>query len=705
MEIDRLAYNLKEDKESRGKSLLEMLRKVPLVTVDGQGNIQIKGSSNYKIYINGKPNPIMDQDPQIVLRSIPASTIKKVEVITDPGVKYDAEGVGAILNIVTDTQTGDGVTGNISLNASYPLGLNSSLYLALKKGKFGLSTNLVGYMGSQKNMDTYVNYRNYSTGIMSGEAMTADNKYLGLYGNILMSYEIDKKNLLTINTNLRPGKALFESNGETKSFSLRGQEEPTLIGLNKTYNKVNGTYGSVSTGLDYQHSTDLQGELLTFSYRYNYTPNSSDQKYFLSTSDPINNTSKDSKTWNKIDAGMNEHSLQVDYVRPIKSSSIIEAGTKYIYRRSTSEPNNKYFDEESNSWNKTPTSLIDMNGSKFLHSYNIYSAYLAYSYKMNNWSVKTGVRGEIGKLNVEYSNNTKENFGKSYFDWIPEVTLDWKPTQQQQIKVNYNFRINRPNIDMLNPYEKIESNYLIKKGNPKLKPEKYHTVTLSYNLFLPKVITTLSAYYSFANNGIQAHYIQGKNGVQYSTFDNIAKKKNPGFNGFINWSATSWLRLITNFSVNYNQWESKELKKEINSWGSSTWIGAMITLKNDWFININGGFYKGANTLQTKYSTMYYDNYSVSKAFFNQKLTVSMIVSNPFRENIKYTRTTDNGQAISITDIRYPGRTFSLNLSYRFGSLKSQIKRTVRTIENDDIMQNNDSSQGIGGQQGGGRGM
>lgn len=693
IDIDRLAYSMKEDKEAQGKNLLDMLRKVPLVTVDGMGNIQIKGSSNYKIYINGKPSPIMDQDPQVILRSIPASTIKKVEVITEPGVKYDAENVGAILNIVTDTAGGDGISGSVNLSIMYPLTTHTGIFLAAKKGRFGISSNLMGYAGKMDKNRTESLYENYKTASKSIEKNTFTNKYMGLFGNILMSYELTPKDLLTLNTDVRPGK--YENTSDGTNTTISSDHEKTIF----THNETSGNFGSVSTGLDYQHNTNIDGELFTLSYRYNYTPGNSENKFYQTAEDLSN------KIWSKSDARTNEHTIQADYVRPFLKFNIVETGLKYIHRRSSSEPTYKIWDEDTKSWEKDH-SQKGIRGSNFLHYYNIYAAYLSYTYKRDNWSVKGGVRAELGKLNVEYDKLPKANFNKDYFDWIPELNFDFKPTQQQQLKFNYNFKLNRPGISALNPYESVNSPYSISQGNPDLEPEKRHNISISYNLFMPKFMMTLTGFYQFTNNSIIQYYEQDKVNpmIRRSKYGNAAKSFIPGLSAFVNWSVTDWLRFISNVNISYNKWESQKLETNVSGWSGTSWLGAMLTFKNDWFINLNGGFYKAAKELQTSSNAVFFNSFSVMKSFMKQKLTVGLTISNPFTKEIKMRSRIRNSLSFEESNRYMRRRTIMLNVNFRFGGMKSQVKRTERTIVNDDIKeisnqsnQNNGNGGGIGG--------
>lgn len=679
MDIDRMSYAMNEDAEAKKKNLFEMLRKVPLVTVDGKGNIQVKGSGSYKILLNGKPSPIADQDPKMILKSIPASTVKKVEVITEPGVKYDSEGVDAVINIVTDQTTGDGIMGNVSLDFGLPLSLSSSLYLAMKKGKFGMNLVFSGNAGSQGTSYTVSDYKNFVADTRLHQDYESKNKYLGGFGNILLSYEIDTLNLITLSSSFSP--YYFKNNSNSK---IDDYKQDILLSSKLNQNKSASVMGSVNTSLDYQHSTKREGELLTASYRLNYTPNNSDDKQIR-----IGELSdgRDYKTWGKSDAYMQEHTMQLDYVLPLQDKHQIESGLKYIYRLSHSDPVYKEFDYGINDWKPIDNGTNPLNNTLFKQYYQIFTVYSAYTYKLKSFSAKAGLRAEWGRSKVEYEKVHSANFRKNHFDWIPEVRLSFRPGMSQQLTLSYGFRVRRPSIGQLNPYVTVLSPYLTMEGNPDLNPTKVHSITLNYSLFTSKVQLYLTPSFTFSNNAIESYYkVDDQNSnMQHYKYDNIGKTRSYAINAYLSWSPWSWMRYSLGGNVNYSVYNSSLVEDKVKSVNAYLYSGLYFNLPKDWSFEINGGLYSPGKGLQTEGKVTYSDNYMVSKSFNDDLWSIDFSVQSPFTKYRKSRTTTTTSISEKIQEQRYLARTFSIGITFNFGHLDSAVKRTERSINNDDL--------------------
>ncbi|MDD4405864.1 MAG: hypothetical protein PHO36_13995, partial [Parabacteroides sp.] len=262
VEVDKITYNLDEDPEAVTSNTLEMLRKVPMVTVDGEDKIQLKGSTNFKIYMNGKPSNLISNNPGDVLKSMPANSVKNIEVITEPGAKYDAEGVGGIINIITKSSM-QGYTGTVRANANTLGSVGGGAYVSAKVGKLGITGNFnYNYRNSP-----YNDFNSYRENFTSKEMkyLTQDgrskNKGPMQYGYLELSYEIDTLNLLSLSANRFNGKS--NNISETDEI-MRNEGLETIYQFRRNSNSRN-TFGGTEVNLDFQHSTSRKDELLTFS--------------------------------------------------------------------------------------------------------------------------------------------------------------------------------------------------------------------------------------------------------------------------------------------------------------------------------------------------------------------------------------------------------------------------------------------------------
>lgn len=703
-DIDKIEYNVQDDPDSKSNSVLEMLRKVPLVTVDGEDNIKVNGSSSFKVYVNGKPNNMMSNNPTEVLKSMPANSIKHIEVITNPGPKYDAEGVGGILNIVTVGSGLEGYTATFSGNASN-MGAGGGLFGTIKSGKLTVSAR---YNYNYNNRP-----RSYSGGtrrtvgdITEGSSdldYSGDSKGHGSFqsGSMEASYEIDTLRLITMSFGLWGGGN--KSNGITKTFATMpgtGDELYRYVSNSRS----NSSWYSIDGGVDYQRMFHVKDRMLTFSYKINTSPQSSDSystyndmhavtdwQDFLKRLYDLNNDGSQNTT---------EHTFQADYTTPIGKIHTLEAGAKYILRDNSSED-----DRYQRVVGTTGDYLLDEeHSSHYKHQNDILAAYLGYGLKLKKISGRLGLRYEHTKQDVKYLLGRGDDFNKNFDDVVPSASIGYKLTDMSNLRFGYNMRIYRPGIWYLNPYLDDSNPTNISQGNSYLDSEKSHSLNLSYSNFTQKFNINLSARYSFTNNSIERVTKQVKDteieGLQdptgkevlYSTYQNIGKSKNASVSAYVNWNATSNTRIYANLYGNYTYMEGADGLKN-DGWNLFAYGGAQQSLPHDWRISLNVYGQTPWIMLQGKGSSFFDYGVSVNKSFLDKRLTLSAFASNFFK---KYTSPSSSIEGVGfIQDSwnKYTRQRFGVSVSYRIGELRASVKKAARTISNDDVK----SSGGEGG--------
>lgn len=700
VDIDKISYNLEDDPESITNNTLEMLRKVPMITVDGEDKIQLKGSTNFVIHMNGKPSNLLSNNPSDVLKSMPASSIKNIEVITDPGAKYDAEGIGGIINIITKTNSLQGFSGSVRANANTLGYMGGGAYLTAKVGKVGLTGNFnYSHRDSPWNDSESMreNIREDGNTFLN-QTGRSKNKGPFQHGNIEISYEIDTLNLLSIGGNL------FQ--GDSKSYSELGvvmlDKDQKHIYSYDRHSKTTSTFGSKSLNVDYQRSTRKKDELITLSYRFNDSPNDSEsntdifnvQNYVPFTPYPQHNIN---------DASTREHTGQFDYTTPIRKGHTLEAGVKYIMRQSKSEAMRTWFDEDTHLWNEIPAT-----NSNFKHTQHIYSGYAGYSMRINKFGLKGGVRAEGTSLDVKFKKEPAQNFDVSYFDVVPNATVSYQLSMAKQIRLGYNMRIHRPGIWYLNPYVNDVDPENISYGNPDLDSEKSHNINFNFSSFSQKFNLNASVNYSFVNNSIQRYtFLQpnetpGKPDVSVSTYDNIGKRHQVGGYLYASWTPNPKFNIYINGGVNYVDMNGGNTGMSNNGVNGHGFAGARYTLPYDIRLNLNGGYFAPYIQLQGKGSSQYFMSFSVNKDFLKKKLTVSLSAQSPFWKTMEYKTTTTDPTFNMRSVSHWTARSFGISVSYKFGSMKEQIKKVRRGINNDDVKAG-ESGGGGGGQEGGGQ--
>ena len=719
VDVDKIEYNIEDDPDSKSNSILEMLRKVPLVTVDGEDNVQVNGSSSFKIHVNGKPNNMMSNNPKEVLKSMPANTIKYIEVITSPGAKYDAEGVGGILNIVTVGGGFEGYTatfrGNVSNN-----GAGAGTYAMVKQGKMTISVNYnYDYNNSPRSYSD--NYReNYEPGARDEKFLesqsSSKSKGNFQHGNLEASYEIDTLRLLTAAFGMYGGSNESDNNGNTVMYRTNHEDVAYRY---RTDSRNKNSWYSINGNIDYQRTSRKNKQrMLTLSYKINTQPQTDnsrnvyldifpdEQKEELAERLRLENYHSDGKT------NTMEQTFQVDYTTPIGKLHTIETGAKYIFRRNSSD--NALYEAAGGSDNYA---YNEDRSSEYRHLNHILSAYAGYTLKYKDFSFKPGVRYEQTIQRVKYIVGPGEDFHTNYSDWVPSVSLGMKIGKTQNLRVGYNMRIWRPGIWNLNPYFNNQDPMSISQGNPDLKSEKSHAFDIAYSNFSAKFNINVSLRNSFGNNGIEmvSRLITNENGeifddnpehmapngAMYSTYDNIGKNRDTGLSLYLNWNASPKTRIYVNGRGSYRDLKSEAQGLHNYGWNVSCHGGIQHTLPLKIRLSLNGGGSTPYISLQGKGSGYQYYSIGLNRSFLkDDRLTLNLYCNNIFEKYRTYNSHTKGDNFISKSSGKYPNRYVGFSISYRIGELKASVKKAARSINNDDVK----GGEG-GGNAGGGGGQ
>ena len=672
-DIDKLTYDVQHDKTAQTKTTLEILKKIPLVTVDGQENIRVQGSTSFKVYRNGHPDPSLSgQNLKDILKAIPASTIKRIEVITDPGAKYDAEGTTAILNIVMMSSSKlQGLSGNVNSEVDTYGSVRLGTYLTTKVGKLTTTVNY-NYRNqsrkqSENNREEVYNY--VKTGEQKREYGTNSTAATIHFGNISASYEIDSLNLLTASTNFFG----YKVDANTQSTNERWDKNSLLI-YKFDNNMTTPGYSVLDIGgrLDYQHKTHLDGEVLTLSYMLAATRQHTifRQMYNNMVNFPVSYTSYDQNTRERF----TEHTFQIDYVRPFGKYHKIESGTKYILRYNNS------------------TSLMDYQGttpdmeSKFKHNAQVAAAYLSYIFTAGKWAARAGLRYEFTRMKASYPDGSNADYHANLNDWVPSASLQYKISDGQTLKVSYNTSINRPGIDYLNPAV-ISTPTAVSFGNANLGSSRNQALHLEYMLVTSKLTLQLSPYYSYTNNGI-ANIIYEQNRKDVSTYQNVLKSKVFGISSYTEWTPFTGTSFTLNADIRYARITLPT--PYIKNSGCGGGIYFNWEQKIPWELTLTtsiGGEY--GNRVYDPYAIegrWFYYYFTLTRRFFKDKLTVSLSAESPFIKERSTTYRIVRGDYTGYErSVMYP-RYFYIGFSWSFGKLKASVKTAARSIENDDLV-------------------
>lgn len=676
-EIDGISYNMQADPDSKANSLLEMMRKVPLLSLDANDNIQLKGSSSYKILINGKPSSMLERNPKEILRSMPASTIERIEVITIPPAKYDAEGLVGIINIVTYKRTADGYTGTVNVSEAFPAGgpgIGESF--DLKLGRLGISTYGGASLSKVPQTQGSVIRNTFGdevTTLKQDDFTSTKNRngYLGLE----VSYEIDSLNLVSTQLNINGGH-----NEETLQRHSDFIDKSTFSQQYSLLNENTGNGSGKDFALNYQRGfKNNKSRFLTFSYRY-YTYDNDNQNN-INLQDQVNYPLADYRQVNK--ASFSENTFQVDYVHLVKKLNLnIEGGVKGILRDNSSNFQYLSFnDTDGKYW-------VDSSKSNlFNNTQNVLAIYNSYQLNLKDWGFRAGIRLEQTYITGDFiSGATKVK--QDFLNAIPSFAASRKFKNSTSLNFGYTQRIQRPGIYQLNPFIDRSNPNIEVTGNPNLRPVIGNVMQASYSIN-KKVFVNLGADYTFFKTLInQVSVFDPATNITRITYQNTGKASLIGGNANMNCNLAKGLSLSINSKAAYGKVEGTSGTQKIETTGVMYSVSASTSygFGNGWrsgaSCNVNGSSF----SLQKKTNGYTSTSFSLSKDLIKNKLSCSASVNNPFT---KYRRV--------ITDISGPDflqvntnenyfRSCNIRLNYNFGKLKKEtIQKNRRGIKNDDI--------------------
>ncbi len=673
IETDKIIYNVENDPTLLGQTAMDALKKLPFVTVDAEDNIQLKGSSNFKVLLNGKSTGIVAKTPSEALKSFPANLIKKIEVITEPSAKYDAEGTAGIINIITQKKI-IGYNGNIYYNYSNRVTHNLGGSLNIKKGKMGFSTYFGGFTYDYVNqMENDLYRENKIPGHRSFMTQhgTGNTDGLWQWGNTELAFDFDTLHTLSIYASPNGGF----SNGTNHQFTIiRDSLGQTTDSFYTDVNSQN-KYPSFDVGLDFTKIfKDNEDHEISFSaFRETHLDNSaytSIQNYLTLPDRDINNTNNSKNI---------EHTFELEYEKPFKNESTFETGTKLILRNLVSDY--KMLERTNSSEDYTENA---QQTNRLQYNQNVGSMYSVYVFPVKKFRIKLGARAEQTWINASFNKDSLP-IKNDYLNLIPTASISRKIKKTHTLRLNYSKRIQRPWMYYLNPYVNNQNPRSISYGNPKLLPEKTHSVSLSWNYFFKQKSLDISLSNAFTNDVITSFSWLDSSDVSYTSFFNIAKSNTLGINISFNGTVFGKMNVWANYGTSYiniiHQLDASRSRSGFShrGYGSATW-----NFNHGWTATLGGNINRGAPTLQSIRPLNYSYNFSIRKAFFKKKLNVGLVANNFLQPAQSLVTTTNDPSFYSesvYTNNRY--RYISISIGFNFGKLRENVSRK-KGVTNDD---------------------
>jgi outer membrane receptor protein involved in Fe transport len=667
--IDKIVYNVEKDLTAAGGNASDVLQKVPMVSVDLNGNVAIRGDQNVKVLINGKPSGATAASLSDVLKTIPADQIKSIEVITSPSAKYDAEGSAGILNIITKQSNISGISGSISGGFGTRQN-NGNFNLNYNKNRFSLSINAGGNLTwpqtsiSQFNQDFHYG----TTDVTQSSDGTTQVKRYATISSATASYSFNAYN--DISSTFRYTKGGFNTNGTTNSSKTNNN---FLTNPDSTYQYIantlgHNTFGGFDWTLDYTHKFKKEGHNIVFSGEWSHSAIVTDfTDYF--TPEKLTNQKEN------INGTNDEYTIQVDYTLPVNKVLKVEAGGKEIIRRLAA--NSSIYDPSGNDFVYDP-----INSSIYDYNQDVTAAYTVLTFTLNKgYSILAGGRFENTDITGIPSSAGEVDltpFSSDYQIFIPSLTIQKQISSTQTLKLSYSKRITRPSYQFLNPYLNKANVLAQSQGNPSLSPEVSQTIELNYNTFIKSSLINASVYYRHIDGVIESIAkpitIDSLNGT-LTQFHNADVNNSFGFNFFTSVNPIKILTLRTNINVyTYSPtpfaqyayyFTNTQTKVQYNIFAS-----ASVNLKSGFIAEAFAVENSPRYTLQGSSPSFSIFGLGVRQQIMKKKASIGINTLEPFQKYKYFDSYASSPGFTQSSHFGFPFRSVGVTFSYSFGKLK-----------------------------------
>src|SRR5436190_1595182 len=669
---DKIVFNVEDDPTNKTETALDILRKTPFITVDGEDNIKVNGKSNFKVLLNGRETSMFARNIKDALRGFPGALISKIEVITSPSAKYDAEGVGGIINIITKKRVA-GYNGTLSsFNRTSDKLSNYSINGNAKLGKFGLSVFLnAGYSDpvAQYNVNTTIPTipNAYSQRTLEGNQYTSSN---WSFGNAELSWELDTLNTISLYTNIDSWSNKTVSD---QTITMDFVSDPSTVSLYHLDNKSNNP--GVNVGSDYiKHFRKNKEREFSLRFLGEFGKNDSKQNSYQ------DNPGTDRYLINDSYAKNDQYTLQADNSIPLKKGKF-EGGLKAILRRANSDFQSLEKYDEGSDYKVNPT-----NTDYFTYLQNVVSFYSMYSLRLKKSSFRIGVRVEYTDVNGDFtSSNTKVK--NDYANFLPNIQFTNRVSKITTLVFGYTKRLQRPYIWDLNPFVNNNDSLNISYGNPDLGPQTIHALSGQVRFSKGNTFAGINLEGSYSNNKIlQYSSFDTQTGVTSTTSLNIGEEFQSSLNLDFNTKITEKWSLFVNGSLRYSTVTNNTNRAQSNSgFGCNFNLFTSYKFSEKFTISSYLGLWKDPQTIQTTYPFNTWHNVAANYKIFKNKVNISLRAVNYFEKTHDY-KTVTKDQNFYNTNINTQIRRGAvLALTWNFGKLTENVSRK-KGVSNDDIL-------------------
>lgn len=667
---DRIVYDLQADPQSKLSSVLDMMRKVPYLSVDGDDNVLLNGSPGYKLFIDGRPSGLVQGNPKEVLRSMPASTVKSIEVITNPPARYDAEGLAGIINIVTIRQAYKGYRASINAAEKGPAG-GPAAGGSLTWRKGGLCLSALAGAGRHDLPGTESAMSRVTGGaqqtILQQSAYGSSTRQTA-YAGLELSYEADSLNLFSAQLACSGSRSAGQSNQTSE-----------LAGASTWRYRLNNNSRSGSDDADislsYQRGFKKDKDrLLTFSYRY--LKSNACRGNELALSEAVNYAGSGYHQRNS--EGLAEHTAQIDYVRPLKSLTV-EGGFKGAFRAGESSFRYLDFNPATGAYEIDSARTNSYDNSRY-----ILALYNSYAYTSAGWELRAGIRLEETITRANFDRGAAPA-GQHYLNVLPVIVANRKFKAGSSLSASYSRRIQRPTAAELNPFVDRSNPDFEVSGNPYLRAITSGIYQLSYRK-PGKVTVHVSLGGMFFNHVFSLFPLYSSSTITLlSRYENYGRGRVIKLNTALNFAFTGQWSVAFNSDLRHVAVLEGADSMAVTNSGFDAYVYAATgyRLGKGWQFNADFTYKKGGLSLpRGRVNGFFASSFSASRSLLQSRLTVSAAVSNPFSRYRYASETVVAPDFFYTSSSQSYYRRFTFSIDYRFGSLQETVRK-VRRVPNE----------------------
>tara|TARA_R110002049_G_scaffold7173_8_gene42590 strand:- start:1030 stop:3459 length:2430 start_codon:yes stop_codon:yes gene_type:complete len=664
--LDKKVFNVGSDATMKGANASDILDNIPSVEVDVDGNVSLRGSQSVRILINGKPSGLVGTSTTDALRQMQGSLIERVEVITNPSSKYEAEGEAGIINIILKEEKRSGINGSVEVRTGIPDNHGVSLNLNVRRKKFNAFVNYgLGYndfdRGGTTKQDFFLSDTAYGTDI--------DRNYnrKGLSQNLQLGTDIylNDKNTLTIS-------GLYRFSDETNTGTLIYDDfniNDQLINSSSRISEEIEKDVNSELSLNYKKTFEQKGKELTAVFQYNNgnETEDSDINEFVTRGVGLGDPALIQFTDNKED--QTNFLFQTDFVLPLKNDQKIETGVRAALR--TIDTDYQVSEEQSGN-----LITLDQFTNVFEYVEDVYAAYGIYSKQFDKLSYQLGMRVEHSEIQTNLK-TTGENNRKSYTDFFPSAAFTYKLENEGSLQWSYSRRISRPRFWYLNPFFTFSDARNIRTGNPDLDPEYTNSFEVGYLKYWKKGSFYIGTYYKRSTQIIDRISFANDTGVTFSIPVNLANRDSYGVE--TNFSKDITKDFKANASVNVflsNQrgdYEGENFDVDAFNWNTRFSLKYALNKQTDF--QLTGMYRAPNNSAQGRVKSMTSINLAASRDVLDNKGTVTLSVQDILNSR-RWRSITETENFYSEADFQWRPRQFQLTFSYRFNQKKQRQRQS-----------------------------